>query len=284
MGYITCYNKPIDVIIKERVSCRTYQDKPLDIKDRDALVSFFDFAETSQKAENLRFYLTEHNPVDLKEQKLADYGLFSGLRTFIIGVMDTADLCYVSFGNAMEYVVLKATELGLGTCWMGYFNPLLTGNVKATVNQKIPAICAVGYPAATKAFKERAARLFVGASKRETWEKLFFAGDFSESLNREEAGPYAESFELLRLAPSSGNTQPWRIVKAGPKHVYHFFKTIVNDRYEERRLHDIDMGIAMCHFELGAAKHNLRGQWTKTEHHLAHVPFKTHYVITWVEV
>jgi len=139
--------------------------------------------------------------------------------------------------------------------------------------KKYRAICAVGIQQQLR--RSRNGRpVFVGAAKREPWEKLFFAGDFGESLSREEAGPYAESFEWLRLAPSSGNTQPWRVVKEGPGHVYHFFKTIVNDRYEERRLHDIDIGIAMCHFELGAEKHNLRGQWTKTEPHITHLHSK----------
>jgi len=64
MGYLTCYNKPLDLdgIIKERASYRTYQDKPLATKDKDALVSFFDVVKNRPAAETIRFYLTEHDP------------------------------------------------------------------------------------------------------------------------------------------------------------------------------------------------------------------------------
>ena len=54
----------------------------------------------------------------------------------------------VDLGIAMEHIVLKATDLGLGTCWIGWFNE---NRVKEILNIpkgiKDSAMLAVGYPA-----------------------------------------------------------------------------------------------------------------------------------------
>jgi hypothetical protein len=44
---------------------------------------------------------------------------------------------------------------------------------------------------------------------------------------------------------------------------FHFFKKVISERYELRGLHDIDMGIAMSHFELTTIHNGLSGSWLK---------------------
>ncbi len=57
----------------------------------------------------------------------------------------------VDMGIAMEHLVLKATELGLGTCWVGWINE---ENIRAILgipkNVRVVALVAVGYPKAPK--------------------------------------------------------------------------------------------------------------------------------------
>jgi len=54
----------------------------------------------------------------------------------------------IDFGIAMEHIVLKATELGLGTCWIGWLNTeRVAAIIQAPVNIRILALLAVGYPA-----------------------------------------------------------------------------------------------------------------------------------------
>ncbi len=54
----------------------------------------------------------------------------------------------IDLGIAMEHMVLKATELGLGTCWIGWFDE---GKVKALLKIprriKVSALLAIGYAA-----------------------------------------------------------------------------------------------------------------------------------------
>lgn len=62
-------------------------------------------------------------------------GLFRGTRFYLIDI-----------GIATEHFVLQAEELGLGTCWLGWFNE---GAVKSILNvprdRKIDALLALGY-------------------------------------------------------------------------------------------------------------------------------------------
>lgn len=54
----------------------------------------------------------------------------------------------IDMGIAMEHMALKAAELGLGTCWIGWF---AEEKIKAILGiprgVKVPALLAVGYPA-----------------------------------------------------------------------------------------------------------------------------------------
>jgi nitroreductase len=281
--YFEKYKKPIQEIIESRVSCRTFQNRSLEDRDKERLMAFCENIQEGLKGEKIIFHLVEHGKDDLKGMKLTYYGLFKNERNFIVGITERSDFAYVSFGYAFEHVVLKATELGLGTCWLGYFNPYLIRDVVITENQIIPAICAVGYPAERPTFKEKVARFAIRASRRHDWEKLFFDEDFMVPLTKQAAGKYAGPLEYLRLAPSSGNTQPWRVVKQSDRKVFHFFKHIVSDRYEKKHLHDIDLGIAMCHFELGCAEQEIYGAWEVLEHGVADIPAKATYITTWVE-
>ena len=54
----------------------------------------------------------------------------------------------LDMGIAIEHMVLTAAELGVGTCWLGYFS---AGKIKKQFNiparTKIAALLSLGYPA-----------------------------------------------------------------------------------------------------------------------------------------
>ncbi len=54
-----------------------------------------------------------------------------------------------------------------------------------------------------------------------------------------------------------------------------------NNSIGEIKLQNIDMGIAMCHFELAANELSIKGEWTKTEPLLNAGKLK--YIATWIE-
>ncbi|MDH4212034.1 MAG: nitroreductase family protein [candidate division WOR-3 bacterium] len=281
MSYLKYFTKSIDETVTKRVSCRTFENKLLDEKHKEELLTFCRTLNRGLWGEKIDYSLVECSLDELKKTKMSAFGLFKNVRSFVVAIIDKANLHHISYGYALEHIVLKATELGIGTCWAGYFDPRVMKDIKVEENQTVPAIILVGYAAEKRTLKEIIARFAIRASKRRDWRKLFFHGDFGNPLSKETAGHYAGALEMLRLAPSAGNTQPWRIVKENDQNIYHFFKRVVNPSYEKHKLHDIDIGIAMCHFELGAAKNGLDGKWERTDPHLTELPSKTHYMITW---
>ena len=115
---------------------------------------------------------------------------------------------------------------------------------------------------------------------------MFFDGTWDRPLDKFMAGRYEIPLEMVRLAPSSTNKQPWRIVK--DKGVFHFFLQRSAGYYAKMTsavdLQRIDMGIAMCHFELVAKDLFLDGHWVEIDDFsFGPLPKRTEYVVSWVE-
>jgi hypothetical protein len=151
--------------------------------------------------------------------------------------------------------------------------------------EMLPAVIATGYASGEPRFWDKLIRRGAGANQRKPWEELFFAGDFAHPLAREDAGPYGTVLEMVRLGPSASNKQPWRIVRgAGAWYLY----LRRSKRYAPRNgilgvadMQRIDMGIAMCHFELTAEELGLAGTWTVADPGIAIPDDLTSYRVTW---
>ena len=77
----------------------------------------------------------------------------------------------------------------------------------------MPAISPVGYVSSQRGFYDLYVQRAVKPRRRKGWESLFFLEDLQSPLNQAAAGLYTEPLEMVRIAPSAGNLQPWRIVK-----------------------------------------------------------------------
>ncbi len=119
----------------------------------------------------------------------------------------------MEFGYRFEQLILKATDMGLGTCWMaGTFKTCdLTDKVALSDTEQIVMISPIGYAKSARGF-ERFMRVAINADKRKPWESLFYSEDFEHPLTRADAKVYDEALEMVRLGPSASNKQPWRII------------------------------------------------------------------------
>jgi nitroreductase len=117
---------------------------------------------------------------------------------------------------------------------------------------------------------------------------LFFDTTFEETLSPQAAGEYASALEMVRRGPSASNRQPWRVVKDG--NMWHFYLQRTPG-YRERMLvrlftvadmQRIDIGIAMCHFELMARDHGLDGHWVINTPDIEKLDEFTEYSASWV--
>ena len=259
--------------IRSRISNRAFDGRPLSARDRAALAAYIE-AET-------------HNPFDLQvrlrimdtsaEGKLGTYGMIRGAKTYLCGAVEKGEKSLVSYGYMMEKAILKATSMGIGTCWLGgtFTRSAFAKAIGLKENEWLPAVTPLGYPKEKGGLWNKAVRALAGAEKRKDWAELFFDENLESPLSPDQAGVYADPIEMVRLGPSAVNKQPWRIVRDGKQ--FHFFTAGKGGGEPDKRHDHIDLGIALCHFELTAREQGLSGGWTFSGREL---PGLT-YIATW---
>jgi nitroreductase len=269
--------EPPSKSIRARRSVRTYSLDPIPPDLLQQLNEACSSITTAPFGETASFQVIERPFKKGEPVKLGDYGLQRNPRYFFVGRISRSPTALMGYGYLLEHLVLRATELGLGTCWMGYFNPEYFPEV--TGDGLTPVIAIVGMTDKPR-FGEKIIRASIKADKRKKWDTFFFDGDFGHPLT--DAGEYKEPLEMLRLSPSSGNTQCWRIVR-GPGNVFHFHLRIVKKKYYAAGMHDVDTGIAMANFELAAREVGLDGEW-RVEDPKLKLPDVTEYRVSWFPV
>jgi len=280
------FSKSVIDIIRERTSWRTYYPELLDdnIKDKlKAILNLSNIKSPFDSGENkCRFELISVPEFDSNERRqLGTYGMISGAQEFIVGTTSKSEHYKENFGYLMEVIILKATDLGLGTCWLGgtFNRSIFSQKIQCKEEEIVPAISPIGYPAKRRT-REKIIRRVLRAKNRKPWEKLFFLNDFQSPLPNEDLGHYSLLLEMVRLGPSATNGQPWKIVKTKDENTYHFYV-----KYPERKLYRffvmMDIGIAVCHFDLTAKELSIPGDWLFEEPPNLQSKEGLKYIITW---
>jgi nitroreductase len=89
------------------------------------------------------------------------------------GTHNGMDYFLVDVGISMQQLVLAATALGLGTCWVGMFDEAKVKKLlEVPENVRVVALTPVGYPAEKEGFGIKLARKFVGSDKRKPVEEI----------------------------------------------------------------------------------------------------------------
>jgi len=178
----------------------------------------------------------------------------------------------------------------LGTCWLGgsFSRSRFERKLGRQDGEMMPAVVSVGYSAAEPGRRDRLIRQQARSARRLPWERLFFNGKFYAPLAQDEAGDYATPLEMVRLGPSASNQQPWRIVREGSAWHFYLHRTAgyppsgFAHLLKIADIQRLDMGIAMCHFELTARELNLPGRWELREPTIAKPDDRTEYTATWM--
>ena len=222
----------------------------------------------------------------LEKRRLGTYGFIHGARTFIIGIITKpSKYDHEHFGFLFEKIILFATSLDLGTCWLGgtFRRSEFKSQLKLSANERIPAITPIGIPNKQN-IRSTLIKNFARSQKRKLWRDLFFEGRFSRSLSKEKVDKLYKPLEMVRLAPSASNSQPWRIIKDQNEHIYHFFsKRKRSKSLRVFRFPDfprIDMGIAVYHFHASVIQDGLIGKWYVLKPDI-HIPEPLEYLISW---
>ena len=152
-------------IIGRRRSVRCFLDKPV---EKEKILACLDAARLAPSAENLqpwRFVVLDDPDLKKAFSQAAFTGIYSRTRFaeragILILVLSKPDIVanrlgkqlqgipfhYLDIGISGQQLVLQATELGLGTCWIGWFNVRRARRFfKIPRKYKIAGLIALGY-------------------------------------------------------------------------------------------------------------------------------------------
>jgi hypothetical protein len=257
------YSRSVQELIASRVSTRAFSKQHLlDQTKIDTLQTFCDSLGPSPFGDKAKFSIIVQSSRSEPRATIKSPGMIKNPQAYIIGSIVQNERCYESYGYLFEQVILKATDLGLATCWLGYFNLPESIITRYKADKTIlPAISPIGYPIESQVSRDVLIRSVFRFSRRKAFSDLFFNSSFSIHLDEKSAGKFAIPFEMVRCAPSAGNRQPWRIVLDND--TAHFFIDIshVPPDYRRCSMHLLDIGIAISHFELACRELNIRGHY-----------------------
>lgn len=267
--------------IKARYSCRSYDAKPLAPEVEKKLLAYIESINDRIKIKARFIYMT-NNAGDEAPIKLGTYGMIAGATNFVMGICDKDEVGYVEFGYLFEEIILFATDIGLQTCWLGgtFNRDEFAKKCHLEENEYIAIVSPVGVKKQKPRFFDNAVRTMVGANNRKPFTEIFFNGNLSNPLDENSIGDYKIPLEMVRIAPSASNKQPWRIIKDNEGYSFYLSRT----KAYPKGLFDMqknDIGIAMCHFELTANELGLSGKWDHKKDQSGISELE--YVSTWVE-
>lgn len=273
-------NFSVKEAVTKRYSVRTYDKRPVESEVKEKLLAY---------AEQL------HNPLGPKIKvqwiekelaangdKLGTYGVIKGAKSYLGVTVPKEEYAPEAVGYDFEQLVLYATSLGLGTCWLGgtFNRSAFASAMEIAEGDSFPILSPIGYPAQKKSLTEQVMRKSIKADGRLPFSELFFKDTLEHPLSEEEAGDYKFPLEMVRLAPSAVNKQPWRVVVTDCA-VHFFEKHSLGSEGGSMDMQRIDVGIAICHFHLALLEAGKTGHFERTAPEI-NIPKDMSYIVSWM--
>ena len=264
-------------VIKQRRSVRNYTGEPLSKEHADQIVRFISELKTPFEGKyRIELVRSEagHEPV-----QLGTYGIISGASDYLVLIYEYDEaMAEENAAYLFEQVILYCTSLGLGTCWLGgtFKKNDFANQVQLQPNETLRIVSPVGYIQDKKRWIDSLMGYDHKHRSRKPFETNFYDGYFDKQLTEENAGIFKIPLEMVRLAPSANNSQPWRVIlNSDMVHFYHRLSLIKFSR--------IDLGIALCHFELACKELRIKGKYEILEKLKRVSISKNKYSVTWVK-
>ena len=217
--------------ISARHSVRKYIDKDI---PADIIAALQEKVAECNKEGNLNIQLVQNETRAFTG--MLSYGQFSGVKNYIVMVGKKSKDLDERVGYYGEQLVLYAQTLGLNTCWVGLSYRKVPDAYYVGKEEKLVCMIALGYGETQG----------VG-HKIKSNEEVSNASDITPSW-------FKRGVEAALLAPTAVNQQKFSFEYVGMNNNRHQVKAkkgISMIGYTQ-----IDLGIAKCHFEIGAGKEN----------------------------
>ena len=163
--------------IAQRVSCRAYQPTPVPQAQLMHILEAARLAPSACNQQPWRFAVVRNPGL---RRRIVEEGFLPGIKMtwaidapvhVVIGMersfvthrlaasVSGVDYPWVDIGIAGEHLVLAATELGLGTCWIGWIKPRAIARIVGWPRSVKPVVViTVGYPSEVETEKLPASR------------------------------------------------------------------------------------------------------------------------------
>jgi len=284
------FTMPVTTLVKRRFSCRSYLKQSLEISEIESINSLLSEIHSGPLESAVRLKFIGASPGNHEELKgLGTYGAIRNPAGFLAGVVDSSTNNLEDYGFVLEKVILHLTDMGLGTCWIGglFTRSSFAKALGMSDVEIIPAVVSIGKFVDTEHAKKSLIRRLAGSTKRKPFQEIFFSSSFKEPMSADNAGRFAPLLEMVRWAPSASNKQPWRIVKIDDH--WHFFLSrtkgyssgLAARLVKMADIQRLDIGIAMCHWELGANEMGLQGNWVIAAPDMEIQNDLTEYIVSW---
>ena len=156
---------PVCDTIQKRHSVRTFDAKPLDGETLEKLTAY---AKDLRNPFDVPVMVHVLETGDGSAKKLGTYGVIKGTKTFLGVTVPKGALSLEAVGYSFEQLVLYATHLGVGTCWLAatFDRKAFTGAMRVGDDEWMPVISPIGYPAEKRAISESLMRSSMKSNRR----------------------------------------------------------------------------------------------------------------------
>lgn len=225
-------NTPNDLkqAVLARHSVRQYKNKPL---TEDVCKELRRLIAIANDKGGLHFQLVTDEPKAFSSP-IARYGRFRGVTNYIALVGPDDSSLDEKLGYFGEYIVLHAQAMGLNTCWVGVSYSKTADAFYVGQGEKLRGVIAIGY-----------------GETQGTSHHIKEPADVADFSGREPDW-FKKGVRMALLAPTAMNQQRFKFFWKGDDKVCGKSGFGMYTR--------MDLGIAECHFEIGAERDI---QWQK---------------------
>jgi nitroreductase len=150
---------PVLDVIRKRYSCRSYRDKSIEQDKLDCILEAARLAPSARNMQDWRFVVVTDKAIKSKVAATTNRPAVFEKAGAIIAACSNSDhvmRCGQAIGPidvsiALEHISLQATDLGLGTCWIGSFDADKVRQILSIPEDvDIIELMTLGYPADSK--------------------------------------------------------------------------------------------------------------------------------------
>lgn len=144
-------------LIRERYSVRKYSPKMVEEIKLNFIIDAARLAPSARNTQPTRLIILRNGDSIAKIRKITPMAFDAPVVIIVCADMDAAcprafvdgaDFSENDTAIATDHMILQAQELGLGTCWVGYFDPeIVKKEFDIPGNWKVYSLLPLGYPA-----------------------------------------------------------------------------------------------------------------------------------------